>query len=622
MQSPGRQQQFSGTIDVKRTGEWLRNCDRHHKGKCYDVRLFRNLQPPPSLLLINVEKACLEQVKGSTRYAALSYVWGRLDNILETTVSNKDILHQPGSLLKPLGDKVLPNTVRDAINLASTLHIPYVWVDRLCIVQDDHDSKRYNLEQMGSIYLNSYVTLIAAEGEDANFGLRGTGGQSQPREPHKINHSRAPVGVHFDLVRRPDKDLGRFRADPSTNIQKQWHGRGWTFQENMLSQRKLVFLGGTVYWECVHGLQFEDVVSFTDDDDLSRDRSMPHSLDRFDKVYEYERVDAARGENVFGNTRYYNKAVGHFTTRTLSFQTDALEAFTGVLSFLMALYPCFQEGFFYGLPENGFHQALRWRLSAPPQRPIALIEGRPYFPSWSWVGKESSISFEHDLTESKDYYPVAKCDRVDVSTGACSRIPKWFTHDYVHSAQRYGPRTGPVSRTGVLQIEAEIGIFNMHLLDDGSSRRIPLRFVNFAVEHPKFPGRPFGVVLGDEREIDTPLASGQSCMLMAMGVRRSDIEPHDSNEEKPLSPAEVQALDSMSRQRGEGFSYKERLSMPRASLRMSHGVIQYFKRSTSNTYEVMWIVEKDGVMYRKGSGYVNFEAWNRLNLRPSVIVMG
>ena len=75
----------------------------------------------------------------------------------------------------------LPNTIRDAIGLIGLLEERYLWVDALCIVQDDEETRHEQIINMTSIFANACLTIITNQGNDAQFGLRGLRGISQLR---------------------------------------------------------------------------------------------------------------------------------------------------------------------------------------------------------------------------------------------------------------------------------------------------------------------------------------------------------------------------------------------------------------------------------------------------------
>jgi hypothetical protein len=55
----------------------------------------------------------------------------------------------------------LPKTVNNAIDLVKAMNERYLWVDGLCLVQDDEDDVSLGIEMMNSIYHGSYFTIVA-----------------------------------------------------------------------------------------------------------------------------------------------------------------------------------------------------------------------------------------------------------------------------------------------------------------------------------------------------------------------------------------------------------------------------------------------------------------------------
>ncbi|KAJ9640275.1 hypothetical protein H2199_005814, partial [Coniosporium tulheliwenetii] len=103
------------------------------------------------MYFIDLEDDCLATSSGATRYAALSYVWGGV-NQLQLIRKNLKALKQSKSLSQDSTLAKIPQTIRDAMSVTKALGIRYLWVDALCIVQDDYDSKCVHLQAMASIY--------------------------------------------------------------------------------------------------------------------------------------------------------------------------------------------------------------------------------------------------------------------------------------------------------------------------------------------------------------------------------------------------------------------------------------------------------------------------------------
>lgn len=143
--------------------EWLETCERKHSITPRDATAG-------SLALIDVQERCIVHAATPCRYAALSYVWGQVKQT-QYMKDTRDTLEEPGSLQS---DEVeLPQTIKDAIDLTALLGIPYLWVDSLCILQDDSPHKSSILKTMERIYGEAVVTIVDGYGEDASSGLPG-----------------------------------------------------------------------------------------------------------------------------------------------------------------------------------------------------------------------------------------------------------------------------------------------------------------------------------------------------------------------------------------------------------------------------------------------------------------
>lgn len=112
---------------------------------------------------------CLTIIKSPCDLVALSYVWGPPSaSRLLTQRLNLEKLSRPGSL-----SGILPRTIGDAGKFACQLGFRYLWVDALCIVQDDDMENDRLINQMHQIYNAAVATIVAYPGHHADDPLPG-----------------------------------------------------------------------------------------------------------------------------------------------------------------------------------------------------------------------------------------------------------------------------------------------------------------------------------------------------------------------------------------------------------------------------------------------------------------
>ena len=135
------------TCDPRVLKGWLRTCEERHR-KCQS----NNSSMIPRLRVIDTRSRCLRQVHPSNnnglRYVALSYVWGKDAQGLTLKQKNCVQLGESGALHLDC----LPQTIVDAIKVVEMIGECYLWVDALCIIQDDRDDQAIHMPSMGHIY--------------------------------------------------------------------------------------------------------------------------------------------------------------------------------------------------------------------------------------------------------------------------------------------------------------------------------------------------------------------------------------------------------------------------------------------------------------------------------------
>ncbi|KAK6957356.1 hypothetical protein Daesc_000140 [Daldinia eschscholtzii] len=351
-------------INLDHLKEFKRCCDQSHS--CMEISFGINFTTRPSWL-VDVQNYCVVPDQEGKEYIALSYVWGNVEQ-LSTTTENLDLLRKPGALKDPEVMKLpISKTTSHAISLTRRLKIQYLWVDTLCIVQDDHKHKQSELNNMSSIYANASLTIVAATGNDSNSGLTGLHGISGPRE---INLQRFDIDTELTLFYEPDHGS---TADT-------WKSRGWTYQEYAFSRRLLFFHDGFVSWQCLRGRQDEFI--FTACGKVGRG-----PINNID-------LHAGSLNNCRSLLLKLTSSVAEYNSRMLAYPQDALDAFAGVATALNAEHI---GGFISGLPILSFNRALLWQSESVMSRRLPAPRGSAAkdrdesinnvtLPSWSWCG--------------------------------------------------------------------------------------------------------------------------------------------------------------------------------------------------------------------------------------------
>jgi len=172
-------------IDPSLLKSWLSTCRKVHGDQCSPI--IKDASPASQQLLwshpfrfVDVQANCVVDAVTLPPYPreffALSYVWGQVPTAKLTRSNLRALMRQNG--LSSVWE-MLPKTITDAIDLAKSLEINYLWIDAICIVQDDETDMKDGIRKMDLIYEQAVATIIAAAGPDANSGLPGVQSNSR-----------------------------------------------------------------------------------------------------------------------------------------------------------------------------------------------------------------------------------------------------------------------------------------------------------------------------------------------------------------------------------------------------------------------------------------------------------
>lgn len=336
-------------VNIDQLKEWLAHCEAEHGEACNSDHRKEDAVP---FTLIDVVSNCLVSSASSARYFALSYVWGTVD-MSSTVLDNYAARCQNNGLPSPAQ---LPATIADAMSLVSSLGERYLWVDALCIVQDDMEHKMRDIANMDRIYSHANATLVALHGTDAAAGLPGLRPNSRPPQVVETltidkgskNLDRSPLPIAASEVPQDTQVTVNLIATPpplhmAIDVAP-WGTRGWTFQERLLSQRCLYFSERSVYFHCgetggnalceagVNGpvRNIHDFEQMEEEYGKQKDPLIT-SLDNPLLGLELQASAQIRLADAFSA---YSILVGEYTKRKLSDPGDITNAFTGTLASL------------------------------------------------------------------------------------------------------------------------------------------------------------------------------------------------------------------------------------------------------------------------------------------------
>jgi hypothetical protein len=359
-------------IDLGVCRKWLTHCEVEHATQCRAFCASPDPDAQNAFRLIDVVDECVLVAPPGARYVALSYVWGKFRS-LELSSEKASRLSQKGSLFAC--EASVARTIVDAINVVKALGERYLWVDRLCIAHDDPDNFLH-FTCMDKIYGAALLTIVASEGADANAGLPGVNPGTRSRIDSQICEE---VWPGFTVAATMN-----FPLHPADSV---WVSRGWTFQEQLLSRRLLLFHQGSILWQCRETSFCEDAPSaakpnhesFHPLEKLSlqwASRETPRSSDANQPHHPIS--GALLRPAVFTQ---YAKAVEEYTRRSLTFPDDVVHAFEGIAG---QLGHHIGSTYLAALPETYLDVALLWIPLVLQSRRGSCRQAQ--LPSWSWAG--------------------------------------------------------------------------------------------------------------------------------------------------------------------------------------------------------------------------------------------
>ncbi|KAJ3467886.1 hypothetical protein MRS44_005450 [Fusarium solani] len=286
-------------------------------------------------------------------YAALSYCWGG-EQIVQTTAQS--ILRHRTRI----NFQDLPQTIKDAVVVTENIGLEHLWVDALCIIQDDESDKACEIDLMGHVYENAQVTIAASRAERVQEGFL------QDLIPYGCNKQDWVFKMHYrDLAGQvsPVVIAPKLFRSPVDYLSK----RAWAFQERLLSRRILEYSAACVHWTCQSHNDCDRRGGKCSVQELKKNTQISRGL-----LYLNEAVTPER----------WHTLLDEFSKRSLTLPGDRLPAIGGIAERLGLQS---EDRYLAGIWQSHLPSGLLWIVDryvrgSPQPQPSAYVA-----PSWSWA---------------------------------------------------------------------------------------------------------------------------------------------------------------------------------------------------------------------------------------------
>lgn len=368
----------------------------------------------PTIKLLSTSSIAPEST--NTHYLALSYCWGNPPhNPLRLTHSTSQSLHAG------IPTSSLPQLFQDLVSLTQLLGVKYIWIDALCIQQDDKLDWELEAAVMGAIYRNAWLVVGATSSNDS----------SQPLVPQAFQQIPIPIS-EIKSEEEGKRVWGNVLCSTQGgSVTWPLHERGWCFQEMILARRFLDFDSNGLQLHCCNGsIRAEDAQS---DKNVAASHAGSGSEEgqheQSIELPRYTRWNPADFRQPWAFRHFWSRFLDSdpdkqqvkrrdmhrawqevlqmYTNRRLTYCSDLLPALGGIASEYLKKVGD-EEEYCVGLWKSSFVQNLCWTANheAVPN------ESGNKTPSWSWASVIGSVDYEFaNLGEQRTKLVGVACDQ-------------------------------------------------------------------------------------------------------------------------------------------------------------------------------------------------------------------
>jgi hypothetical protein len=302
-------------------------------------------------------------------YLAVSYRWGR--ETLLTTSETFELFHTS------IPWEQLPKTFQDAINIARELGIEHMWIDSLCIIQDDLIDWEIESGKMANIYKSALLTIMAASASDSQGGFFPDRATIKKLVALPYTDASGTTELSVFVGRRPPNFRTFLSAAPLFQ-------RGWVFQERLMSKRKLIFGETQTYWECDGVVLSESNIQSQGPFEI-RQTQNDAAFQVFTGPIHKMNTTCDPISPVF----LWRNVVSQYSPCALTYEADRLPALSGIARTFARR---FGGSYAAGLWQDQMPYNLLWFASYQASK--ETYKGEYCAPSWSWASIRDGVHFD------------------------------------------------------------------------------------------------------------------------------------------------------------------------------------------------------------------------------------
>jgi hypothetical protein len=283
------------------------------------------------------------------------------------------------------------------MDLTRALDERFLWIDRLCIVQNDPDlnGTMSQITKMNKIYAGAWLTIIAAAPEamyDRSVTTDWPSFNPVVQPFKRLSWMTEPMDV-LEIRDAEEMEIMTIMVNRYGVLdQSKWATRGWTYQEQILCKRAVVFVENGLFWHCE--------CCMWDGVDLVPDRNFHRVAVRSQKIE----------AKWWPNYNLYLDTICAYNGRDFSYPQDALLGVAGIFSAALSSFP---GGFISGLPRLFLDHTLLWQPFGITSRRLDRQDSpvpHSSLPSYSWCGWQCFVE-PRSLRSGLSYIDEADCQQ-------------------------------------------------------------------------------------------------------------------------------------------------------------------------------------------------------------------